>query len=100
MKPEARCPNKAASPYTGLRILNFGILSSFEFRHSSLCPACPVCGSSMTNRLPRLALDNHAAAVGVHDVLHQAQADANALRLPAQFRAKPVKPLENLLMLR
>ena len=33
-----------------------------------------------------------------HDVFDDAQPDAHALRLAAQFRAKPVETLENLLV--
>ena len=48
-------------------------------------------GSLSTRTRPPMRLD---------DVFHDAQADSNTLRLAAQFGTEPVKPLENLFVLR
>ena len=45
------------------------------------------------------AAHQHAAAVGFNDVLHNAQADADALGLAAQLGAATVEAFEDLLVL-
>jgi hypothetical protein len=52
----------------------------------------------MVNRLPCPdgAAHQHAAAVGLHNMFHNGQTNSDALGFAAQFRAAPVKSLENL----
>jgi hypothetical protein len=46
------------------------------------------------------AVDEHPPAVGFDDVFHNAQANADALRLAPQFGAGAIEALEDLLLLR
>ena len=55
----------------------------------------------MVNRLPwPVRFARSPPAVRLDDVFHDAQADANALGFAAQLGTAPVKPLENLFVLR
>jgi hypothetical protein len=103
-KPEGRNPKEFRSSKTevifGMAALGseFGIRASFGFRISGF-GFIDGQFNCETAALANFTLDEHPPAVRFNNVFHDAQADADALRLAAQLGPQPVESLKDFLAL-